>query len=161
MSSDRLSRRLVCLSLLGLAGCGFVPVYGDGPEIRGQFAFETEESVIGFHTRTRLAERLGTTTAPRYVIKVEITTSERAAAITAEGDTSRLNIIGVAQWSVVETGTGVQVETGRTEAFTSYAATGSTVATQATRDDARQRLAVILADMIVTRVLAGLGGQSA
>ena len=159
MSSDHLTRRLVICGLLGLAGCGFAPVYDGGGTIRGQFAFETDESVIGFQTRTRLAERLGETTAPRYVIKVATTTSERAAAITAEGDTARLNIIGVAQWSVVETGTGVQIETGQTEAFTSYAATGSTVATQATRDDARQRLAIILADMIVTRVLAGLGGQ--
>ena len=154
MSSDRLTRRFACLGLLGLAGCGFAPVYGNGPAIRGQFAFRTDESVIGFQLGTRLGERLGTASAPRYVLKVTVRTSERAAAINAQGDTVRLNIVGIADWSIVDSATGEQIFTDRTEAFTSYAATGSTVATQATRDDARERLGIILADMIVTRVLA-------
>ena len=153
MSSDRLSRRLVCLSLLGLAGCGFVPVYEESAAIRGQFAFETDETVMGFHLGSRLAERLGAPASPRYTLKATLNTRERAAAITAEGDTSRLNVIGEASWSLVETASGAQVATGRAEAFTSYAATSSTVATQATRDDARKRLAMILGDMIVTQIL--------
>ena len=138
-----------------------MPVYQDGGTLRGQFGFDTEDTVIGYHLGNRLVERLGAPEAPRYVIKATVTTSERAAAITAAGDTVRLNIIGVARWSVVDATTQTQILTGRNEAFTSYAATGSTVATQATRDDARKRLAVILADMITTRVLAnaeGLGG---
>jgi LPS-assembly lipoprotein len=154
LSSDRLTRRFACLGLLGLAGCGFVPVYGNGPATRGQFSFETDASVIGFQLGTRLSERLGTASTPRYVLKVAVRTSERAAAITAEGDTVRLNIIGIADWSIVESASGEQIFTDRTEAFASYAATGSTVATQTTQDDARARLAIILADMIVTRVLA-------
>ena len=153
MLSDRLSRRLVCLSLLGLAGCGFVPVYEDSAAIRGQFAFETDQTVMGFHLGNRLAERLGAASTPRYTLKATLNTRERAAAITAEGDTSRLNVIGEASWSLIDTASGLQVATGRAEAFTSYAATSSTVATQATRDDARRRLAMILGDMIVTQVL--------
>ena len=131
-----------------------MPVYEDNAAVRGQFTFETDESVMGFHLGSRLAERLGVPSNPRYTLKATLTTRERAAAITAEGDTSRLNVIGRASWSLLETASGKQVATGRAEAFTSYAATSSTVATQATRDDARKRLAMILGDMIVTQVLS-------
>ena len=142
------------LGLLALAGCGFVPVYGENTAIRGKFAFDTDDSVLGFHLGTRLSDRLGAPDAPVYVIKVTARAAERSAAITAEGEQARFNLVGSADWSIVEAATGRQIATDRTEAFTSYAATSSTVATQATRDDARKRLAVILADMIVTRVLA-------
>ena len=131
-----------------------MPVYEDNAAVRGQFTFETDESVMGFHLGSRLAERLGVPSIPRYTLKATLTTRERAAAITAEGDTSRLNVIGRASWSLLETVSGEQVATGHAEAFTSYAATSSTVATQATRDDARKRLAMILGDMIVTQVLS-------
>ena len=154
MSSDRLTRRIACLGLLGLAGCGFTPIYQNNAAIRGLFSFDTDASVIGFHVGSRLAGRFGEPVAPRYVIKVTVETSQRSATITAEGESARFNLIGVANWSVIASGTGEQVLTGRTEAFTSYAATSSTVATQATADDAGKRLAIILADMITTRVLA-------
>ena len=79
--------------------------------------------------------------------------SQRAAAITSEGDTSRFNIVGAAKWSLIVLDDGNQIDGGEVEAFTSYSATGSTNATPATRDDAEARVAVILADLIVSRVL--------
>lgn len=156
MSSDHLSRRILMLGLLGLAGCGFAPLHGGDDVARGAFSFEAEETVLGFRLTGRLAERLGTAQAPQYVIKTTIKTSRRAAAITEEGDTSRLNIIGTATWSLHDLATGTQIANGQVQGFTSYAATGSTVATQTAQDDAGDRLAVILADLIVTRVLVAL-----
>lgn len=152
MSSNRLSRRIVLLGLLALAGCGFAPIYGGGGN-QGAYAFETDESVMGFRMQGRLAERLGLPDAPAFVIEAKISVTERAAAITADGDTSRLNVIGSADWSLTRIATGEQIEAGKVESFTSYAATGSTVATQTSKDDARMRLATILADLIVTRVM--------
>lgn len=159
MSSDQITRRFAILGLIGLGGCGYAPIYGDaeGAAVRGQFSFETDRSVIGYELESRLADRLGVPASPRFVVKVTVSASERAAAITAEGDTARLNIIGKANWSVVDRATGAQLTTGESEAFTSYSATGSTIATQTTRDDARKRLAVILADMISTSILASAG----
>ena len=48
---------------------------------------------------------------------------------------------------------GETIADGRHETFTSYAATGSTTATQAAETDATTRLSVALADMIVSRLL--------
>lgn len=160
MSSDHPTRRLTLLGLLALAGCGFAPIYGEGTGYREQIAFESDDSVVGFRLNERLEERLGVSAAPRYTLKSSIRTSQRAAAITADGDTARLNIIGTADWMLTDIATGVQVDGGEVEAFTSYSATGSTIATQSTRDDAAARLAVILADLIVSRLLIAAPGPA-
>ena len=141
------------IGLMGLAGCGFAPIYGGEDGLRGRVSYETDESVAGFRLRERLEERLGRSTAPQFTQKTTVQSSERAAAITSEGDTSRLNIIGTATWSLVSLESGQVVDKGEVEAFTSFSATGSTIATQATRDDAKARLSVILADLIVSRIL--------
>jgi LPS-assembly lipoprotein len=147
------------LGILGLAGCGFAPIYGDGAAVQGAFAVETGDSVLGFRLRTRLEDRLGQPASPQFTIKATLDASERAAAITEDGDTSRLNVVGTANWSLTDLTTNQQIATGTVEAFTSYSATGSTVATQTAKDDARARLAVMLADMIVTRVLVVTPGR--
>lgn len=153
MSSSLTPRRTVLLGLLGLAGCGFAPIYGGVAGLRGRIAFETDQSVVGFRLREQLEKRLGRSAAPQYMLKTTVRSSQRAAAITSEGDTSRFNIVGVATWSLIALDSGTQVDGGEVEAFTSYSATGSTTATQSTRDDAEARVAAILADLIVSRVL--------
>lgn len=153
MSFDRIPRRLVLVSLMGLAGCGFVPVYGQDDGLRGRVGFETDETVAGFRLRERLEERLGRSGAPQYLLRTSVQSRQRSAAITSEGDTLRLNIIGTASWTLEATGSGESIAEGEVEAFTSYSASASTIATQATRDDAEARLSIILADLIVSRLL--------
>jgi LPS-assembly lipoprotein len=152
--SDYPSRRAALLGLMALSGCGFQPLYGRDAVRWGAFEFDTGDSVIGFQMRRRLADRLGMPETPQFVIKVAQSVSQRAAAITADGDTARLNVIGSADWSLTDSQSGTQIETGSVSGFASYSATGSTVATQAAKDDATARLAVILADKIVTAILA-------
>lgn len=154
MLSSRTSRRFALFGLLALGGCGFAPLYGDGGTLRNAVAYDTDDSVAGFHLRQQLQNRLGNSSAPRYGLRVTQRSRSRAAAITDEGDTTRLNIVGSASWVLTDLTTGAQIEAGEVEAFTSYAATGSTVATQTTRDDAERRLSIILADMIAARLLA-------
>lgn len=159
MSFELTPRRLVLVALLGLASCGFAPIYGTGDGYRGTIAYEADDSVAGFRLRQRLEDRLGRSEAPNYTLTTTLRSSQRAAAITAEGDTSRFNIIGAAAWTLTDIASGEVLDEGEVEAFTSYSATGSTIATQSTRDDAEARLAVILADQIVSRVLLQAPGQ--
>lgn len=153
MSSDPISRRTAVLGLLALGGCGFAPVYGDGGGLRGQIAFETPDNVAGFRMQDQLIRRLGQTETPRYILKTTLTLRRDPAAITSDGDTTRFNVIGRSEWSLHDIQSGGRVTSGTVQSFTSYAATGSTVATQAASTDADARLAVTLADMIVSRLL--------
>lgn len=153
MSSNLILRRILLVGLLSLAGCGFAPIYGGDDGFRGLVAFDTDESVAGFRLQERLENRLGLSADPQFVLKATLRSSQRTAAITERGDNTRFNIVGSARWSLQNISTGKQIDSGVVEAFTSYSATGSTIATQATRDDAEARLSVILADLIVSRVL--------
>ncbi|RBW46311.1 hypothetical protein DS901_00220 [Loktanella sp. D2R18] len=141
------------LGLLALGGCGFVPVYGDGTGLRDTIAFETDDSVAGYRMRVQLEQRLGKPSVPRYVLRVTQTQGRRSAAISDDGDTTRYNLTGTARWTLKDSATGDQLESGEVDSFTSYSATGSTTATQAAETDAAARLSVILADMIADRLL--------
>ncbi len=153
MSSNLPSRRLALLGLLALGGCGFAPVYGNGSGLRDMIAFETDDSVAGYRMRVQLEQRLGQTSAARYVLHVTQSQGRRGAAIADDGDTTRYNVTGTARWSLTDSTTGQRIENGEVDAFTSYSATGSTTATQTAATDATARLSVILADMIADRLL--------
>ncbi len=79
-------------------------------------------------------------------------TQERVA-IAEDGSITRYSLPGAAAY-VLRDGAQTVVTQGEVSAFTSYSTTGTTVATRAAEADARARLAVILADLIVTRLLA-------
>jgi LPS-assembly lipoprotein len=100
-----------------------------------------------------LEQRLGVTSAPLFILSVKQTAQSSTSAIAEDGDTTRFNVIGTATWALTDAATGAEIETGDVKAFTGYAATGSTTATQAAATDAARRLSVALADMIVSRVL--------
>lgn len=157
MCSERISRRAALLALTACAvpGCGFVPVYGTagGTARKGAYQIVTDDTLTGYQIGRDLSARLGTADSPRATLTVTARTQERAAAIDADGDTTRFNILGSAEWRLNDAASGALLGSGMVEAFTSYAATASTIATQTSRDDAAARLSRILADMIVARVL--------
>ena len=77
-------------------------------------------------------------------------TAKRLSSIRA----SRYSLAGKADYKLVDAQTDAVLLTGEVASFTSWSATGSTVATQTAEDDAHKRLMVMLADQIVTRLIA-------
>lgn len=142
------------LSLVTLAGCGLTPVYGTGTGWRHAIAFQTPDTVAGFRLRERFEQRMGVPAQGASMrLDVTLSSSRQPATITSTGDTTRFNLVGSATWTLVDLQTRKPIETGKVDTFTSYAATGSTVGTQAAETDAAARLSVALADMIVARLL--------
>ncbi|TFL20000.1 hypothetical protein [Jannaschia formosa] len=151
------SRRGLILSALALAGCGFTPAYGPGGAadgLRGAIRVADPDTEFGFDFVTRFEERLGLPDAPRYALNWVLTTQERELAIDDENTITRFNIEGRLAWSLIPMGADEPVLTGVETSFTSYSATGSTISTLESEQDAEQRLAVILADAVVARLLA-------
>ncbi|MEL6641582.1 MAG: LPS assembly lipoprotein LptE [Pseudomonadota bacterium] len=156
MSSNGWHRRWVLSGLCASAGCGFAPAFApDGTAAAWQNAIvvEAPDTVFGFRMRGRLLETLGTPTAPQFALTLTPRTAPVPATITEEGDITRFNITGNAEWVLVDQVTGETVQSGLVQTFTSYSATSSTVATQAAESDARDRLAVALADLVVQQLL--------
>lgn len=161
MWSKAPSRRAALLGLLALGGCGFAPVYGGAnAKLLDQIAYQTPDNAGGFALRQQFRLRLGTATAPRLQLQADLSLQSRSAAVSAEGARTRINLIGTSNWVLRDRQTGARLASGQARAFTSYSATGSTIATQTSDVDATNRLATILADMIVSELLMSDVGES-
>lgn len=151
-------RRSLLALPLALMACGFTPVYGTdgtGTKLRGQVLVQEPTSQAGYLLTRNLETRLGRSgSAARYALDLTIALDEDGLAINESGDTTRFNIIGEVEFALRDTTTGTIVSSGKVENFTAYSATGTTVATLASEQDAVERLMVILADQITTRLYA-------
>ena len=147
---------LTFIAALPVAGCGFTPVYGtDGATrtLRGRIAYRAPDTPEGFRLRTRLEDRLGRVERGDYLLTVEMDIDEVAVVISSAEDINRFNLPGKATWTLTEPGNDTPLASGVAQTFTAYSAFGTTVATQEAQDDARNRLAIALADLIVTDII--------
>ena len=154
-NSSRFSRRST-LILLALSGCGFTPALGTGGAAAGLIGRVRAADPVdapGFDLVRRLEERLGPSSVAEYDLTYRITTGTEGVAITADGAITRYNLTGKVGWELVRQVDGQRMAGGTEASFTSYSATGSTVAGLAAQEDAARRLMVILADQIVARLM--------
>ena len=154
------SRRFLLLVPLALAACGLAPVYGPGGSAEGlqnsiRVADPTDK--LGFDLVERLEEQLGRPTAARFELTYTIETEPVGVGVTSDGAITRYNLVGSITYTLTNRVTGASLTEGRVDSFTSYSATGSTVAGLEAEDDARTRLMRLLADQIVARLLATSG----
>ncbi|MEM1236015.1 MAG: LPS assembly lipoprotein LptE [Pseudomonadota bacterium] len=149
-------RRYFFLALAALAGCGFTPVYGPGSgaaELRNAVQVGTPDSSNAFLLVRELELRLGAPKEVLYTLAVDVDLDETGGIITTSQDVERFTLDGTASYTLA-TAEGTTVARGSAQGFTGYSASGTPIATRAARDDAQERLMVILADQIVTRLAA-------
>lgn len=150
------NRRSV-LALLALGGCGFTPALGPGGAaegLQGSIRAANPADKNAFDLVERLEERIGRPDSARFDLGYTITTRVIGVGITPENAITRYNLTGAVDWTLTERAMAQRVAGGRVENFTSYSATGSTVAGLAAEEDAAFRLMRILADQIVSRLIA-------
>lgn len=150
-------RRAVLLAPLALACCGFSPVYqtgGSGNTLQGNIEVVEPETRDAFLVTRRLEERLGRAANPVYRLTLEVRSDEEDLDVDREGTITRFNLLGEADYALVELDTGRIVVSGSVDNFTSYSATGTTVSELAAERDAQQRLMTLLADQILIRLLS-------
>jgi LPS-assembly lipoprotein len=151
------SRRALILFPLVLAACGFSPTLAPGSAaagLQGKIRVDDPKDKNGFDFLQRMDERLGRANDPGYDLAYTITTKAVGVGITPEGVIQRYNLTGSITWTLTRRSDKSRVTGGRVDSFTSYSATGSTVAELAAEEDAGVRLMRILADLIVTRLQA-------
>lgn len=156
MSSFNRRHLLKLTAALPLAGCGFTPVYGpsgSGRTLRGRIAYRAPNTAEGFRLRARLEERLGRVERGDYLLTVNMNIDEEAVVVSSSQDINRFNLPGTATWTLTEPDNDTPLASGAAETFTAYSASGTTIATQEARSDARDRLAIALADLIVTDLI--------
>ncbi|CTQ49392.1 LPS assembly lipoprotein LptE [Jannaschia donghaensis] len=159
--SDGSRRAVLTGVLLALAGCGFTPVYGPGGRgdaLRATIRPTEPDTDLTFAFVRQFEERLGRAAVPTWDLVYTIATTEEALAIDGSNNITRYNLEGTIDWTLVPAGGTQMVLSGRETTFTAYSATGSTISTLESERDAERRLAGILADRVVTRLLGEASG---
>jgi LPS-assembly lipoprotein len=131
---------MVCLS-----ACGYSPAYapgGVGDRLRGKIRVE------------RFEARMGVPTQPTHDLAYGIGFGADGVSITADQVTQRFNLTGQLTYSITQRPGNVVVTQGVVESFTSYSTTSNITSTRAAEQDAYRRLVTILADQLVTELLA-------
>ncbi|GLK66240.1 hypothetical protein F8A10_11055 [Paracoccus kondratievae] len=151
------SRRTAILGALALAACGFSPVYGPGGtggKLFGQVRTADPRTPDDFAFAGRIAEQLGPEKDARFLLEYRLRIAVVPQAITRDEVTTRYALNGTADFVLTEASSAREVTRGQVSSFTSYSTTGTTIATMAAEQDAHDRLARMLADQVVTRLLA-------
>ena len=150
-------RRMFLGSMLALTGCGFAPVYAPGGAanlLQGRVTVDEPVDRDSYLLVQQLETRLGRGDAPVYGLSLGLEVQQERMAINAANITTRFNVIGKSTYALRDLRDGKVITSGTVNSFTGYSATGTTTATQAAKRDAHKRLMTILADQIVTRLIA-------
>ncbi len=151
------NRRHLLLLPAILAACTFTPAYAPGgpaTKLLNQVRVDDPSDKNAFDLVERLEERLGRPQAAQYALAYTIRTDPVGVGITSDSAITRYNLTGAIDWTLSDITTGARLSGGTVNSFTSYTATGSTVAGLAAEEDAAYRLMRLLADQIVTRLIA-------
>jgi len=151
------NRRMFLLTPLALAACGFTPVYGtggNGGALQNSVQVLEPDDENSYLLTRRLEERLGRATVPTYRLTVDVQSEREALAVNSQSNINRFNLVGIADYALIDQSTGRVVTSGQVNNFTGSSATGTTVATLAAERDAQRRLMTLLADQIIVRLLS-------
>ena len=151
------SRRAILTLPALLAACGFAPVYGPsgvGRRLFGRIRTADPRTPDDFAFAGRIAEQLGPEESASYELGWQLRIAVVPQAITADEITTRYALNGTADYVLTDLASGRAVARGQVSSFTSYSTTGTTIATMAAEQDAHERLARMLADQVVTRLMA-------
>ena len=142
---------------LVLAACGFAPAFGTkGPAegLLGTVRTADPTDKNGFDFVQRMEERLGRPTNPLFDLTYSIVTNPVGVGITPDGAITRYNLTGTLTWTLTRRADQLRMTGGSFGTFTSYSATGSTVAGLTAQTDASLRLMRLFADDVVMRLVA-------
>lgn len=145
---------VIALSL-ALGGCGFTPIYSEGSSasgLRGKIEIAAGKGRESFEMRERLIERFGFATDPRYALAFSYEVESDGLAVSGTAEITRYNLKGVSVFKVTDIATGKVVFSATVKSITAYSATSETYPTRVAEQDAHSRLALALADQIVTRI---------
>ncbi len=157
MSSSDRRAFLFVLAALPLTACGFTPAYAPGGPaegLLGRVAVDAPEDKDGFDLVARLEERLGRTRVPDYRLSYDIETTTEGQLIGLDNRINRYQVIATVSYALHNAQNEAVLSSGEVSSFTAYSAFGTSVATAVSEADAHTRLMRILADQIVTRLIA-------
>ncbi|MEL7254889.1 MAG: hypothetical protein AAGL23_11990 [Pseudomonadota bacterium] len=151
-------RRLFLLSGLALtAGCGFSPAFAPGgaaTRLQNSVTLDDPDDRADYLLVRRFEERMGPANPARYGLSYSVSLVESGIAVSSTSITTRQNILGSITYALRDLQTDKVVSSGTVDQFTSYSAEDTTISAQTSKQDAEERLMVIMTDQMITRLTA-------
>ncbi len=145
-------KALAALACLGLAACGFQPLYAPttAPTGLGAIAVAPIEGRVGYFLGQGLERMLPGGGGPARTLTVEVQTTFQPLAVRVDGSAARTDLIAVARYRLENPdGTGEPMA-GEVRATVSYDLLDQPFGDVAAQTDAEERLASVLAERIRT-----------
>ncbi|MEP2986048.1 MAG: LPS assembly lipoprotein LptE [Sulfitobacter sp.] len=138
----------ILVMMVGLAACGFTPVYGTGSEtgrILSDIHVTAPNNREEYLLVRNLEEQLGRNSSAEHVLRYNISLSQEGLGLTGA---NRAHVLGSVSYQLVSQGNGQVIASGLVDSFTAfYVKDQLSVAAQS---DAIERLMKILADKLIT-----------
>lgn len=153
---------LLMAAALGLAGCGFTPLYAEGGAggALSRIAVTTQDDRLGYRLREQLEDALGRNGAaqPLYRLQTSVEQSRRPLGRRIDDTATRYELTVRAEWTLTPVAGGEPL-TGTETVTTTYAAADQPYAAIAAQQDAEDRAAAELARLIRIDLLQALRGN--
>jgi LPS-assembly lipoprotein len=156
------ARMLGFVALLGLAGCGFTPVYGDagvGSSL-SRIAVTTQDDRLGYRVREQLEDALGRdgAQAPLWRLETVLEQSRRPLGRRIDDTATRYELTVRGAWTLTPVAGGAPL-TGIQTVTTTYAAADQPYAAITAQQDGEERAAGELARLIRLDLMRALSAQ--
>ena len=153
---------LALVALVGLAGCGFTPLYGDsgiGSSL-SRVAVTTQDDRLGYRVREQLEDALGRdgAQAPLWRLETVLEQSRRPLGRRIDDTATRYELTVRGAWTLTPTNGGSPVS-GVETVTTTYAAADQPFAAIAAQQDGEERAAAELARLIRLDLMRALSDQ--
>ena len=148
------SRRKFLTTAFLLVGCGYAPVHGTNPKTKKLYTsvfVQAPKDRVEFELVRNLEKQFRRNSSSKYQLDYTLTIKEEKGVVSASQTLERYSLFGSLKYSLTDKDGGV-VLTNTAKSFTAYSATGTPLATERAKRDAQDRLMVILAEQVLTRI---------
>ena len=144
---------LLSVLLIGLASCGFTPVYAPGTDSAAalsEIEIAEPRNEQGYLFVREMEDRLGRASNATKLLNYKITIRGEGV----ESDTERRRFVGAVNYELIDLKTRAVLERGTVDSFAGYSVSDGLFSSA--RQDAIKRLVIILADQVTRELIVKL-----
>jgi len=146
-------KKIFFAALFLVSACGLSPLYNNqnSTKLAEKISIQEPKTQNEFIFYSQLINRFNEGNG-EYVLKYAITTSKKDSGLNFDGTDHRVEISGIATFSIKDAKTGLEVLSDKEEIYLSYSNFGSTAAVLNADRITLEQLVILLADKVADKI---------